>query len=197
MGVCDPGLGVWVSHARNASRKYPHTLELVEVAKGAGPPILVGVNTSNPNKIVEEALRAGKFAEVADYPIVEREVRFSHQSRVDFVVSAMNGDACYIEVKNVHLSRRPSLAEFPDCKTARGLKHLSDLTQQRAKGDRAVMIYLVQRTDCVAFTTARDIDPAYHEGLKAALAAGVEAFAYTCNIGSDQIVLGQRIPINV
>ena len=89
---------------------------------------------------------------------------------------------CYVEVKSVTLSRQPGLAEFPDSVTARGTKHLGELANMVAQGHRAIMLYLVQRTNCHRFQLAADIDPAYADAFASAQAAGVE-----------RLVLGTRI----
>ncbi len=102
---------------------------------------------------------------------------------------------CYVEVKNVHLMREPGLAEFPDSVTKRGAKHLVELAAMVAAGDRAVMVYLVQRTDCDRFATAADIDPDYAAGLARALEAGVEAICYDCAIAIDGIEVARRLPL--
>jgi sugar fermentation stimulation protein A len=108
-----------------------------------------------------------------------------------------NGPDTYVEVKSVTLSRQPGLAEFPDSVTARGLKHLTELTTVKARGARAVMLYLVQRTDCSRVRSAGDIDPAYAAGLAAAAAAGVEVLAFDCHITPDGISLGRPLPFTL
>ena len=103
---------------------------------------------------------------------------------------------CYVEVKNVTLMRDGSVAEFPDSVTARGTKHLQELQNMVAEGNRAVMFYLVQRTDCTAFRLAADIDPAYAAAFRLAEDAGVEILCYDCHISTSEIRLGSPIPIN-
>jgi len=101
-----------------------------------------------------------------------------------------------VEVKNVHL-KRTGPAEFPDAVTARGTKHLGELTQVVADGGRAVMFYLVQRMDCETFTIAADIDPVYGAALSAALAGGVEALCYDCRITRQEIVLNRPLTVDL
>jgi sugar fermentation stimulation protein A len=97
-------------------------------------------------------------------------------------------------MKNVHLRRSGSLAEFPDCVAARSLKHLRELSAEVAKGARAVMLFVVQRTDCDEFAACADLDPAYAAGLQAAAAAGVEVLCYDCDIGCEAIRIARRVP---
>jgi sugar fermentation stimulation protein A len=94
---------------------------------------------------------------------------------------------CFVEVKNVTLVRNKTFAEFPDSVTARGAKHLDELIDQVALGNRAVMLYLAQRGDCTSFAAAGDIDPAYAKGLIAARRAGVEILAYCCRVSAKEI----------
>jgi sugar fermentation stimulation protein A len=178
-----------VSRSDAPNRKLPHTLELVEVDGG-----LVGINTMHPNRLVAEALAEGAIPELAGYAEVRREVRYGAASRVDFLLTDPERASCWLEVKNCHLLRGGRLAEFPDCVAARSLKHLRELTAMVAAGDRAVMLYVIQRTDCDAFETAADLDPAYATGLIAAAAAGVEVLCYDCDLSSEEIRIARPVP---
>lgn len=183
-GLAEPGMRVLLSRSTNPKRKLPLSWELVEADGG-----LVGINTSHPNRIVEEAIRADALPEFAGYERLDREVRYAGNSRVDFVLSGSERPSAYLEVKNVHLLRQPGLAEFPDSVTARGTRHLDALAGMVAAGHRAVMLYLIQRTDADRFTLARDIDPAYGVAFDRARDAGVEVLAYRCVISQDEIRL--------
>lgn len=188
-GLDAPGSRVWLSQASNLQRKLPLTLELVEADGG-----LVGINTMHPNRLVEEAIQAGRIEELAGYRSVRREVGYDDRSRVDLLLTEPGRPDCYVEVKNVHL-RRSALAEFPDTVTARGARHLGAMRRQVAAGARAVLVYVVQRTDCAAFAVAEDIDPVYAGAFRDALAGGVEALCRACTISLDQIELAVPLPI--
>lgn len=189
-GLDAPGSPVWLSRSDKPGRKYPLTLELIQADD-----TLVGINTGHPNRIVAEAAAAGRIAELTGYTAVRREVRYGRASRVDILLEAPGRPPCYVEVKNVHLRRRPGLAEFPDCPTARGARHLEELTAMVAAGCRAVMLYLVQRGDCHTFSIAADLDPVYADGLTRARAAGVEAYCYTCALTPDSIDIDRPLPL--
>lgn len=188
LGLNMPGLPVWLSRSDDPKRKLPLTLELVEVD---GAP--VGINTMHPNRLVAEALAAGAIPELAGYESVRREVRYSHNSRVDFLLQSPDRPDCWLEVKNCHLRRAGTLAEFPDCVAARSTKHLQDLTGQVAAGDRAVALFVVQRTDCDAFSACRDLDPKFAAGLERAAEAGVEVLVYGCAMSPEAITLHRPI----
>ncbi len=193
LGLAQEGAAVWLSPARNPKRKLKYSWELVEVDGGRGP-TLVGINTAHPNAIVAEAIAAGRIAPLAGYDHLRREVRYGSRSRVDILLETGDGARCYVEVKNVHLSRRPGLAEFPDAVTARGARHLAELAAMVAEGHRAVMVYLIQRGDAERFALAGDIDPAYAEAFERARAAGVEALAYGCAMSPEEITLARAVP---
>lgn len=196
MGLKDPGNRVWLSTSDNPKRKYRHTWEMVEVAMD-GQQTIVGLNTGRPNAIVSEAIRDGKITELAGYANLRNEVKYGVNSRIDILLEDDNRPACYVEVKNVTLLRQKGVAEFPDGVTARGAKHLKEMSEMVRQGHRATMFYLAQRADAEQLTFASDIDPAYLKAYKQARKAGVEAIAYACTLSEDGIVLDRAIPILV
>ena len=193
-GLNRPGMRVWLSQNDDPRRKLKYSWELVEVDQGAGP-TLAGINTAHPNRLVEEAIREGVIAELSGYDSLARERKYGRNSRIDLLLESKDRPSCYVEVKNVHLMRRPGLAEFPDSVTARGAKHLAELAEMAGQGHRAVMVYLVQRADATAFTLAQDIDPAYAAAFRAALSKGVEAIAYGCRLSEKEITVTEAIPV--
>ena len=189
LGLAEPGLTVWTSRSDSRTRKLPHTWELVEADGG-----LVGVNTLTPNRLAAEALADGVIPELAGYASVRPEVRYGEASRVDFLLEAPGRPPCWLEVKNCHLMRQPGLAEFPDCVAARSLKHLRELQARVAHGERAVMLFVVQRTDCDRFAAAADLDPAYATGLAEAFRKGVEVLCHACDMDLHTHRIGRRLP---
>ena len=189
LGLDAPGARIWVSRARNPARVLPLTLELVETDGG-----LVGINAMHPNRLVEEAIGAGRIEQLRDYEVVRREVRYDERCRIDLLLLRGGSPDCFVEVKNVHLKRSAG-AEFPDAVTVRGAKHLGALARQVARGARAVVVYVVQRTDCNDFRIAADIDPTYAASFAAALDGGVEAVCYACEVSLEGVSLAVPLPI--
>ncbi len=194
MGVAIEGARVWVSHSSNKARKLPYSWELIQLED-----TILAINTSNPNKIAAEAISNGMIPELSGYTKLTREVKYSNNSRIDILLEASNPKTplCYVEVKNVHLSRQRGLAEFPDSVTARGTKHMHDLAAMAKQGHRACLLYIVQRSDCTQFSPAADIDPQYSQALMQAKDAGVDLLCYDCEITTQEIVLRRALPINL
>ncbi len=148
---------------------------------GQGP-VLVGINTGHPNRIVADAIADQRIPELAGYATLRREVKYGVSSRIDILLEDPVRGLAYVEIKNVHLSRQAGLAEFPDSVTERGVKHLAELSAMVTAGHRAMMIYLIQRADAETFSFAADVDPRYAAAYAAASAAGVEALALACTV---------------
>ena len=169
----------------------PIVWELVDI-----PDIgLVGINTAQPNHIVTEAIIAGKVAELAGYANLRNEVKYGQNSRIDILLEDPNRPPCYVEVKNVHFFRTPGLAEFPDCVTQRGAKHLVELSNMVKIGARAVMVYLIQCHSPSRFALADDKDRTYFNEFRKARVGGVEALALTCHVSTSEITVDRAIPV--
>jgi len=193
-GLDKPYSRVWLSDSQNPMRSLRYTWELIEANCGSGLEI-IGVNTIHPNLLVTEAIESGLIPQLRDYPTVRREVKYGSNSRADFVLEAPQRPRCYLEVKNVHLMRQPRLAEFPDCVTVRGAKHLDDLGTMVDQGARAVLLFVIQIPSANRFTVARDIDPAYGAGFDRARQKGVEVLAWRCRISVEGIEIAEPVPI--
>lgn len=191
LGLLEDNAECWLWDSRNPKRKLRYTWRLVR-AEGA----LVGIDTGLPNGLAEAGIRAGVVPELAGYQDLRREVKYDENSRIDLLLEDPARPPCYVEIKNVHLKRGP-LAAFPDCVTTRGAKHLGALARMVGAGCRAVMLYVVQRGDCCAFTLADDLDPGYATAFRAARAAGVEVLCHSCTIDPDAIELGPALPIDI
>lgn len=195
LGLTAPRNRVWLSRSNSKSRKLPLSWEIVEAQFGDACH-MVGINTAHPNTIAAEAIGLGQIPELVGYTSLRREVRYGDGrygtlSRVDILLEAPDRPPCYVEVKNVHLMRRPGLAEFPDSVTSRGARHLEELGDMAETGSRAVMLFVIQMP-ADRFGLAADIDPAYAAAHARAALRGVESIAYTCRVepGSDTVSAG-------
>lgn len=189
LGLKDEGLTCWLSRSDDPKRKLAHTLEMVEGADGA----LTSVNTLLPNRLVAETLAADAIPELAGYATHRREVRYGAASRVDFLLEAPGRPAAWVEVKGVTLHRGDGLAEWPDCVSARGARHMAELGEVARLGDRAVVLFVVQRADCDRFALARDLDPAFAAAFDRVREEGVEALVYACEVSPERIAIRRAL----
>ena len=192
LGLKDEGARIWLEPNDDPKKKLKYGWRLVELPGGHW----AGIDTAVPNRAVGEALRAGAIAELAAYETVRPEVKYGDRSRVDFLLTQPGLPNAYVEVKNVHLRRTGTWAEFPDSVTARGAKHLAELAKMAQAGHRAVMLYVVQRDDCDRLRLAADIDPAYAASFDAARKAGVEAIAYATTISREGVEIAGPMPVS-
>jgi len=193
-GLDRPFSRIWLSDSGNELRKFPLTWEFAEADLGSGPE-LVGVNTTQANLLVADALAAGQIPELRPYSSVRRQVKYGEGSRIDFLLEEPAHPPCYLEVNNVHFMRRPRLAEFPDTLTDRGAAQLDELAALRTSGARVILLFIIQIASAERLAIARDIDPAYAEAFARARLRGVEALAWRCRLSADGIELAAPIPV--
>lgn len=171
-GVCHVGGRVMVSHNPSPQRKLAYTWELSEVHDTL--PTWVGTNTALPNRVVKSVLEARLLPALGNYGKVCSEVKYGSdgKSRIDFLLEGEDGRPIYVEVKNTTWAKN-TLALFPDTVTTRGQKHLKEMTALLPEA-RAVMLYFINRGDCVEFSPGDEADPTYGKLLRAAIAEGLE-----------------------
>ena len=186
-GLLKEGNRVWVSKSKNPNRKLKYTLEIIQDKKS-----MVGVNTHSTNKIVKHGLQNNLIQEFKDIMAIEPEIRFGLNTRFDFLISFKKSKA-FVEVKNVTLSRKKKVAEFPDAITSRGLKHINELMKASIKGYKIFILYLIQRNDCNLFTIAKDIDTEYAKALSKAVKNNLKILCYDCKFSSKGIKMNNKI----
>jgi sugar fermentation stimulation protein A len=183
------GWPVMLSTSDNPRRQHRHTLEMVHNGT-----CWIGINTHRANGIVEEGIRDGSIGELTDFDELRREVRLGETSRIDLALDRGNRRT-WIEVKNVTMIDEQGRYGFPDAVTSRGARHLCELATAVADGDRAVMLYLIQRSDGNGFTVADDIDPTYGRELRRAVDAGVGVLAYRAAVDPGEIRVVERVEV--
>ena len=191
LGTKAPGSAVRCSTHDNPKRKLRHTLEMIRVGRS-----WVGLHAVKANAVARHALESNAYTPFAGYEKVEREVSVAEGSRFDFRLSghARHDEACWIEVKSVTLCEKRA-ARFPDAVTTRGRRHLEHLMVRKREGERAALLYIVQRADADSVSPAEDIDPEYAATLREAARAGVEIHALGARVLSDRIRLERILPV--
>lgn len=188
LGLKAAGMPVWLSKSDDPKRKLAYRWEMAEHGEG-----LVGVNTLHPNTLAAEAILSGAIPALGGYASLRREVRYDSDSRIDILLESPDRPPAWVEVKNCHFLRTAGLAEFPDCVAARSAKHMGALARRVEAGERAAVLFVIQRTDAEAFATAADLDPAFDKALRAAADAGVEVLAYACEMTTEGVEVARRV----
>ncbi len=180
---------VWVTHHDNPKRKLKYTLELTKMGKE-----LICTNTGVANKIAIEAIENGVITELQGYDNLKPEQKYGNQnSRIDILLWNNDSDKkCFVEIKSVSLNIGSTLA-FPDAKTTRGQKHLEELRDMVKEGHRAVMLYIIQRTDNLPFRIAYEIDKKYNEIFEEVIKQGVEVLVYQSSINHEEIKVFKKV----
>ncbi|WP_198264772.1 DNA/RNA nuclease SfsA [sulfur-oxidizing endosymbiont of Gigantopelta aegis] len=182
-GCAIPDSAIWISNSHNPKRKYLYSWELsstqdISSSRSASGG-LIGINTLLANKLVYEAIEKGAIHELSDIAQIQTEVPYGEEkSRIDLLLTQIDGQKCYIEVKNVTASFEAGVAAFPDAVTARGTKHLRELELMVQQGHRGVILFCVQRDDIESVRAAHEIDLLYAQTLAQAEKNGVEVLAY-------------------
>ncbi|KKC99879.1 MULTISPECIES: DNA/RNA nuclease SfsA [Photobacterium] len=189
-GCAEPGATIWYSTSDNPKRKYAHSWELTQTQDGHW----ICINTARANQIVVEALKNNHIPELSGYASLRTEVKYgTENSRVDIVLDDPLLPSCFIEVKSVTLLEENGHGYFPDTVTTRGQKHLRELAEVAATGQRAVLFFAVLHSGIENVAAAHHIDPVYDELLEQAEKAGVEVLCYRADISPTALTLSQRI----
>ncbi|MEZ5338796.1 MAG: DNA/RNA nuclease SfsA [bacterium] len=175
-------------------RKYRHSLWMVKPGRS-----WICVDTGLPNRMILDAARSQKIAALTGFQEYIPEVPYGNSSRVDLLCRIHERDMlerCWVEVKATTLVEH-GVAMFPDAVTARGRKHLEELSSMVRAGDRALQLFFIQRSDCEVFRPADSIDPVYGQALREAHASGVELLALTSRPTKQGITIGRPIPVEL
>ncbi len=182
-----PGARVLVARREAAHRATGHDLLMAYLDD-----TLVSVDSRVPNRLLEIALRGEMLAEFAGWSFARREVTLG-ESRLDFLLTRQTR-RCWVEAKSVTLVR-DGVALFPDAPTARGARHLGELTRAVSHGDRAAAVFIIQRPDADSFSPNRAMDPVFARALEDAAVHGVEIFAFRCRVTPEEIAIAARVPL--
>lgn len=187
----EPGRRVWISREDAPGRKLKYTWQLIEM-----PESMVGVNTQLPNLLVRRAVLDGLVPELSGFSEAETEVRAGEKSRLDLRFSGPMRAPVLVEVKNCTLVVG-GRALFPDAVTARGARHLAELSKLSQLGFSCAVFFLIQRMDAKSFSPADEIDPEFGSALRRAAEAGVALLAYDCLVGTESLLLHSRLPVSL
>lgn len=200
MKTCwEPGWKVLMSFHDNPKRKLKYSLEMIHNGK-----TWIGVNTALPNKLAKEAIEKGVIKELRGFSSIKAEVK-TGKSRLDLLLSQGKENEpkksqCFVEIKNVTLKGEkgpPFKALFPDAKSERAQKHVSELMRLQKEGYQTALLFIIQREDVQSFSPAKHIDPLYSELLKEAKKNNVRILAYQCTLSEEEIVVVKKMKVTL
>ncbi|KON31515.1 hypothetical protein AC482_00560 [miscellaneous Crenarchaeota group-15 archaeon DG-45] len=180
------GSKVYLLERISEHRRTRYDLALVDLAG-----TLVSVDSRVPNRVVAEAIGRQWIPELRGLRIEKREPVFEG-SRLDFRLA---GDAAsmLLEVKSCTLVE-DGAALFPDAPTDRGRRQLHALIGA-LESMRAAVLFLIQRSDAIAFRPNGRTDPRFEEVLKEAAEHGVEVYAYSSEVTFRGVSIYKRVPV--
>lgn len=187
LGVSEPGSKVLLSVHDDPKRKFKHQLEIIYSGRTA-----VGVHTGRPSSVITEALQEGLIPELAGYARMRREVPFNRDSKISILLEGNGLRPCYVEVLNVTLAEGET-ALFPDALDERLLDRMVELTDLVREGNRAMIMFLAQRSDVERFRPADHIDPEFGQAFRDAVARGVETLGYRAKVTRQGIEFDERL----
>ena len=190
-GCLEEGARVALRDSQDPKRKLQLTFQTIEVDG-----TWVNVDTGLPNALAYEAVEAGAIQELTGYETLRREVKYGTGSRIDLLLEDPKKGRAYVEVKNTTL-KEGTVAKFPDAVTTRGKKHLLELREVVAAGDRGVMLFCVSRSDVKSFEPADEIDPDYAATLREVAKEGVEVLAFSTHVTPTSFELGEQLKVNL
>lgn len=183
-----PGTRVYLLEKRGEHRKTRYDLVLVDY-RG----VMVSVDSRLPNKLVAEAVDAGRLDYFRGYR-VERTEPFFHDSRLDLVLSDGNRRVM-VETKSCTLVEE-GVARFPDAPTKRGARHMRTLVKA-LDGGRAATVFVIQRGDAHEFRPNDGTDAVFGEALRWAVSMGVEAYAYVSDVSLRGVEISGKVPLRL
>jgi sugar fermentation stimulation protein A len=165
-----PGAPLRLRPAAGVSdRRTRFSVALVRVATPPRP--WVSLESWRANRLAAELLETGRVAALGGGWQVRAEV--SHgRSRFDFLLEKPRAGRVWIEVKSVTLVEN-GVARFPDAPTERGRRHVEELAALVRSGERALLLFVVQRADARMVAPHATIDPRFAEALSRARKGGV------------------------
>ena len=191
-GMLRPGARAWVSLAPpERKRKLLYTLELLEVDG-----LISGANTQTPNRLAEALIRARLIPGLRRFRELRREVPYGHRSRIDFLLT-QGQRRHFVEVKNCHLVYPDGGAYFPDSVSKRAAGHLLELGEQVRGGDKATVLFVVQRNDARVLKPSDFHDPAFARAARDARAAGVRFRAVAIQPDRDGFHFAGLLPVSL
>ena len=171
-----PGCEVWLAGSGNPDRKTKYDLIAVRKQTGA----LFNIDSQAPNRVALEWLQG------QSWDGLHPEHTYG-ESRMDFYMRR-GGREYLMEVKGCTLER-DGIGYFPDAPTARGTKHIRELTRAVREGYTAILAFVIQVDGVTEVRPNRETDPAFSAALDEAVCHGVKILFLPCHVEPDMLTV--------
>ena len=152
---------------------------------------LISINSQLPNRFVRHCLDNSLIPELSDWTVKKQEYTLG-KSRFDFLLERQDEEKL-LEVKSATLVE-DGIVRFPDAVTSRGKRHVLHLADSITPKRSAAVLFIVQRSDALAFEPHWGRDPEFSEALQYSVNNGVELLIYTTKLEPDSMTLRASIP---
>lgn len=184
------GNTVYLEKSDQPQRKTAYDLVAVEKRIPGGVK-LVNMDSMAPNRMAGEWIAAGGLGRI-DQLRAEATIG---DSRFDFV-GEQDGRRVVIEVKGCTLERE-GVALFPDAPTQRGVKHVQGLIKLAERGERCILLIVIQMKGVHLFRPNWETHPEFAKALLQARAAGVEIIAVDASVHPGCAQIEDAVPVNL
>ena len=167
-----PGAEVWLTAPGTEGRKTKY--DLIAVRKSNG--LMINIDSQAPNTVVHEWLKKQQ------YDLIRPEYTYG-DSRIDFYLER-GSERTLMEVKGCTLEV-DGTGYFPDAPTARGVKHLHELSKALTDGYRAVLAFVIQMEGITEVRPNIQTHPEFGTAFEEAKAAGVRILFLPCHVEPD------------
>ena len=192
----DPGRLGWLLHPgvalRLRSASGPHRRTAFDVVLARRGASWVSLLPTLANQLFEEAVASGGAPGLRGARVLRREIGHG-ESRFDFLLSH-RGRRVLAEVKSVGLVEG-GRALFPDAPTARGVRHLRELTAHARSGGAALLAFVVQGSGARAVAPHADLDPEFAAALTEAHRAKVRVLGFSCQVNEQGVRIRGSLPV--
>ncbi len=169
-------------------KKTTHRLFAVEDHENKGAII----DTTYQMMIFERLVEEQRVSFLRQYRVVRRNARIG-SSLIDYLLQSRAKDEdnlLYVEIKSA-VYREDGFAQYPDCPSIRGHKHVQELTELARNGINSMILFIAALPEVVAFRPHVRADPTMGELLKVAKKSGVElkSISFHFNPQKNRIVI--------
>lgn len=190
--LSDPGTEIYLSYRDKEYRRLQFAWEIAAV-NGS----MVGVNMDRQKDLVIEAVMNSAIYELGGYAKIEKtKPPSASSSYLDLVLTPEENSGypvCKVAIAPVYQKHGAELL-FPDGIDVANHHTLKQLAAALQAGERAVLILLAQRIDCIGARAQWAADAQYLVDLKNLYDKGLEIICCGCSVSLQGIWVTARLP---